>query len=213
MARLPVRRYDIGDSCVCWSLGTGIDVEVSGRVLRAYRAARDRLSGVPGIRDLVPSYHALAVHIDPMVADLDGLNDIIESLLAEEPPETAMDQAAEPRIFSVVYRGPDLHRVAASSKLTVRQVIDRHTAPVYTVAMIGFLPHFPYLIGLDPVLETPRLDSPRKSVPAGSVAIGGAQTGVYPSPSPGGWNLIGCTDPSGLIHLMPGDRVIFKEAR
>lgn len=207
-----IRRYDIGDSCVCWSLGTGIDVAVSGRVLRAYRAARDRLSGMPGIRDLVPSYHALAVHIDPMVADLDGLNDIMESLLAEDRPDTDMAQA-EPRVFPVVYRGPDIDRVAASSKLTVRQVIDRHTEPVYTVAMIGFLPHFPYLIGLDPVLETPRLDSPRKKVPAGSVAIGGAQAGVYPSESPGGWNLIGFTDPSGLNTLVPGDRVIFTEAR
>jgi len=59
--------------------------------------------------------------------------------------------------------------------------------------MLGFLPGFPYLMGLDPQLATPRLATPRAVVPAGSVSIAGTQTGVYPVSSPGGWNIIGRT--------------------
>jgi KipI family sensor histidine kinase inhibitor len=79
--------------------------------------------------------------------------------------------------------------------------------------MIGFQPHFPYLIGLNKLLETPRLDSPRSRVPAGSVGIGGCQTGIYPQNSPGGWNLIGITDPDLLTQLQPADRLRFKEVQ
>jgi KipI family sensor histidine kinase inhibitor len=112
--------------------------------------------------------------------------------------------------------GPDLDALASHAKLTAADVIARHTAATYTVAMLGFAPGFPYLFGLDPALEMPRRASPRTRVPAGSVAIGGAQTGIYPSELPGGWQLIGRTplalfdaqrDPPSL--LMPGDRVRF----
>jgi KipI family sensor histidine kinase inhibitor len=82
--------------------------------------------------------------------------------------------------------------------------------------MLGFTPGFPYLLGLDPALHMPRRATPRTRVPAGSVAIGGAQTGVYPRETPGGWHLIGRTtlslfdparDPPAL--LKPGMRVKF----
>jgi KipI family sensor histidine kinase inhibitor len=94
--------------------------------------------------------------------------------------------------------------------------VRRHTAAVYTVAFVGFSPGFPYLLGLDPSLRVPRLDSPRTSVPAGSVGIGGDQTGVYPTATPGGWRLIGRTstalfdprlDPPALLRA--GDTVRF----
>jgi KipI family sensor histidine kinase inhibitor len=112
--------------------------------------------------------------------------------------------------------GPDLQRVADHAGLSTTDVIARHAVAEYTVAMLGFAPGFPYLLGLDAALATPRLATPRTRVPAGSVAIGGAQTGLYPQASPGGWNLIGRTDrvlfdpqrdPPAL--LAPGDRVRF----
>ena len=78
--------------------------------------------------------------------------------------------------------------------------------------MVGFKPFFPYLIGLDPRLETPRLASPRKRVAAGSVAIGGAQTGIYPEDSPGGWNIVGRMDPQQLQTILPGDIIIFHQS-
>jgi KipI family sensor histidine kinase inhibitor len=110
----------------------------------------------------------------------------------------------------VRYDGPDLGRVALTHGITEREVAERHAAAEYQVAMIGFRPHFPYLLGLDPALVTPRLATPRLKVPAGSVAIGGQQTGIYPVESPGGWNIIGRTDPVLLTPILPGDIVVFK---
>jgi 5-oxoprolinase (ATP-hydrolysing) subunit B len=98
-------------------------------------------------------------------------------------------------------------------------VVRRHTAPEYTVAFLGFSPGFPYLVGLDPALEVPRRDTPRTSIPAGSVGLAGGQTGVYPTASPGGWQLIGRTevtlfdpdrDPPALLG--PGSRLRFTVA-
>jgi KipI family sensor histidine kinase inhibitor len=112
--------------------------------------------------------------------------------------------------------GPDLDALADHARLGAEEVVERHAGAMYTVAMLGFAPGFPYLFGLDPALHMPRRASPRTRVPAGSVAIGGAQTGIYPSELPGGWQLIGRTplvlfdadrDPPSL--LMPGDRVRF----
>ena len=123
----------------------------------------------------------------------------------------ALAEQPEPLRFPVVYDGEDLERVASHAGLAVDEVVRLHTLPRYTVAMIGFLPHFPYLIGMDARLATPRLSDPRRRVPAGSVAIGGAQTGIYPSESPGGWNLVGRTNPRLLSGVRPGDAIVFEE--
>ncbi|HJU25447.1 MAG TPA: 5-oxoprolinase subunit PxpB [Rhodanobacteraceae bacterium] len=116
--------------------------------------------------------------------------------------------------------GPDLDAVAAHAGLAPDEVVARHTAAEYTVAMIGFAPGFPYLLGLDAALAMPRRRDPRTRVPAGSVAIGGAQTGIYPHELPGGWQLIGRT-PLALFDpqreppclLAPGDRLRFRAIR
>ena len=112
--------------------------------------------------------------------------------------------------------GEDLDAAAAELGIAADTVIARHGAALYTVAMVGFAPGFPYLSGLDPSLALPRLATPRTRVPAGSVAIGGAQTGIYPRESPGGWRLLGRTplrlfDPQRASPslLAPGDRVRF----
>lgn len=89
--------------------------------------------------------------------------------------------------------GFDLLNLAKLKKLSIKEVVDMHTNPIYTVYFIGFLPGFAYLGGLDNILNTPRLSIPRTKIPAGSVGIGGAQTGIYPLEAPGGWNIIGNT--------------------
>ena len=89
--------------------------------------------------------------------------------------------------------GIDLEKVAKTHSMEVKEIISLHTQPLYHVYFLGFLPGFPYLGGLDERLITPRLKSPRLKIPKGSVAIGNQQTGVYPSDSPGGWNIIGRT--------------------
>ena len=113
--------------------------------------------------------------------------------------------------------GFDLDRVAEHTKLSEREIVDVHSSREYRVACIGFVPGFTFLAGLPKNLATPRRDAPRKEIPPGSVGIGGAQTGIYPLRSPGGWNLIGRTplklfDPSKNppTLLQPGDRVRFR---
>lgn len=88
---------------------------------------------------------------------------------------------------------PDIKNVCEHSKLSKSEVIKLHTKNEYLIYMLGFLPGFPYLGGLDKVLETPRLKTPRTKIPSGSVAIGGNQTGIYSLESPGGWQIIGKT--------------------
>ena len=135
-----------------------------------------------------------------------------EGLREESEPERVVEVPTQ-------YAGPDLERVAAQAGLPIREVIERHAAPLYRVHCLGFSPGFPYLGGMDPRLTTPRLASPRIRVEAGSVAIGGTQTGIYSVAGPGGWNLIGQTSvhlfrPQAAsvgesVLLCPGDRLRF----
>lgn len=206
--------YFLGDACLCWRLGEKIDRLTSLRVLWAYR----RLRKAPELRrlgahDVVPSYTGLAVHAGPL-SDWRAIGAAVEACLSEVPSAEAdlAVQGARRHKLPVVYGGEDLPRVAAHSKLSNEEVIRRHTAPEYLVAMIGFRPHFPYLLGLDPALVTPRLDSPRLAVPAGAVGVAGEQTGVYPETSPGGWNILGMTKPELLYAIEPGDTVVFERA-
>lgn len=212
-------RYYLGDSCICWSFGNEISPEISSRVLAAYETiTKATHMSKLGVFDLVPSYNELAVYFDPVKS---SVNKIIKSI--EKSIETSIQSSAneiekssknrKSIIIPVVYNGEDLERVAELNHLTISDVIHLHTSVVYTVAMVGFLPHFPYLIGLDKKLVTSRLDSPRTLVPAGSVAIGGAQTGIYPQDSPGGWNILGQTDTALLKPIKPADIIEFRSVK
>jgi KipI family sensor histidine kinase inhibitor len=194
----------------------GLLVEVDGleTVHRLHAALRQL--GPPGVVELVPGYRTLLVVAAPEEAEaLDELAATLPGL--ELPPAEAV--AGDPVEIPVTYDGEDLPEVAGLTGLEVTEVVRRHTAPTYTVAFLGFSPGFPYLVGLDPALEVPRRDTPRTSIPAGSVGLAGGQTGIYPTASPGGWQLIGRTevtlfdpdrDPPALLG--PGTRLRFTEA-
>jgi KipI family sensor histidine kinase inhibitor len=180
-----------------------------------------RLRTGPGwVRDVVPAYASLALFFDPgQVTASEAARWLLQqmlSMLAEEDAPLPASRLVEIPVAYGGDAGPDLLESAAELGMTPDELVRRHAAGEYTVAMIGFAPGFPYLLGLDPALALPRLATPRLRVPAGSVGIGGAQTGVYPRESPGGWRLLGRTpltlfdagrEPPSL--LAPGDRVRF----
>ncbi|MCK9538577.1 5-oxoprolinase subunit PxpB [Dokdonella sp.] len=211
----------LGESVLLLRFGTGIDTALNARVHAA--VAQLRQAGLAGVRELVPAYASLALHYAP-AAWSDGqtpawrrLAGAVRAILAT--PDVRSTAAPRSIDIPVCYggaHGPDLDALARQAGLAPSQVIARHLAPDYQVAMLGFAPGFPYLLGLDPALHAPRRADPRVRVPAGSVAIGGAQTGIYPAELPGGWQLIGRTplrlfDPARepACLLGAGDRVRF----
>ena len=130
-----------------------------------------------------------------------------------EPTPPALHEV--PVIYGGEY-GPDLEFVSEYCGLTEDEIVEIHTASVYAVFAVGFLPGFPYLGPLDKRLFTPRLEAPRLKVPEGSVGIARLQTGIYPFDSPSGWRIIGKTElrlfdhsktPPSLLKL--GDLVRF----
>ena len=174
---------------------------------------RDLKSHPPqGMLDVVPAFTELAVHFDPVETDRSAIRSEVEERFLQVESRPDPETNGTLHCLDVVYDGSDLERVAQYTGFQIDEVIRRHTAPMYLVSMIGFLPHFPYCLGLDAGLATPRLPSPRERVPAGSVAIAGMQTGIYPRACPGGWNLLGHTDPNALLPIQPGDRLKFSPA-
>ncbi len=181
-------------------------------------AARIRAQSPSWLRDLVPAYTSLGVFFDIDAASADVVLDWIHTQSVGDIDDVLAEAS---RVVEIPVRyggafGEDLDAAAAELGIAADTLISRHGAALYTVAMIGFAPGFPYLSGLDPSLALPRLATPRTRVPAGSVAIGGAQTGIYPRESPGGWRLLGRTplrlfDPQRASPslLAPGDRVRF----
>ena len=170
---------------------------------------------LPGVTDLIPGYTTLYVEYDARKLSEARVRGWVEGQAAEEPE---LEQAPEPPVVEipVVYDGEDLPEVAQRTGLSVEDVIVKHAAPRYDVYALGFTPGFAFMGEVDPAIRLPRRPSPRARVPAHSVATANHQTGVYPTPSPGGWNLLGRTlvrlyDPHrGAPFLLgPGQHVRF----
>lgn len=189
-------------------------------VQRRLLAMAAALRGEPGLVDVVPGLHSLT-----LIADLQRVAPArleASARRAWQRAQPARATRAERRL-AVRYggaAGPDLAHAAATLGWSEAAVIEAHAAPRYEVACLGFLPGFAYLLGLPAALALPRREQPRLRVPAGSVGIGGAQTGIYPLDSPGGWQLIGhCAQPlfdplaDPPSWLLPGDFVRFEPLR
>jgi len=194
----------------------------------AFRRARQLVAELercplPGQSEVVPAFTTLLIRFEAGAAS--AASEAGLAAFCARIRETGLPSVHEVgRLVEIpaCYDGPDLARVARLAGLSVEEAVARHVAPDYRVHCLGFAPGFPYLGGLDPSLATPRLATPRTSVPAGSIAIGGEHTGIYSTPSPGGWNLIGRTDatlfdPSAdslaaMFLLRAGDRVRFVPA-
>lgn len=181
-----------GDSAFNLEFATTISEQTSNLV----RAAADALKADPivGVVELVPTFCSLMVCYDPGVITFKEATDLIRSKLGGISSERSQIKriVKVPVCYGGDY-GPDMDTVMNHSGLSEEEVISIHSAHDYLIDMLGFLPGFAYLGGLDPRLHTPRLTVPRTVIEAGSVGIGGTQTGVYPLASPGGWQLIGRT--------------------
>ena len=205
-----------GDSALLVRLPERIDPELNAWCIALGRSLERRI-GKP-ILDVVVGYCSVTVYFDPISTDARWLEAEIRAI-AGDSSEVAGDAGGFVEV-PVCYGGefgPDLADVARFGNCSHEEVIAIHSSATYRVYMVGFVPGFAYLAEVDRRIAAPRRGSPRTAVPAGSVAIAGGQTGIYPSATPGGWNIIGRTpvkpyDASRRepFLLKAGDRVRFR---
>ena len=207
----------VGGCGVLACFGTVISEDVNAAVM-ALDAA---LAAAPpaGFVEAVPAFASLLVRYDPLAADYDTVADAVRRALDACDTAAAASATGRRVEIPVCYGGKygeDLPFIASHAHLTEREVINLHAGRDYRIYMLGFLPGFPYLGGLDERLFTPRLQNPRTKIPAGSVGIGGKQTGIYPLASPGGWQLLGRTplrlfspEAGGKLPYAAGDTIHF----
>jgi KipI family sensor histidine kinase inhibitor len=186
------------------------DEQVAALLLDLTRRQRDGLLA-PDVQ-LVPA--ARTVLVDGLAGARERAG--LTTWLGSWVPHTVHSDSGPLVEVPTVYDGEDLAEVARRWGVTPDEAARRHAACSFRVAFCGFAPGFAYLTGLPENLAVPRHPTPRTRVPAGSVALAGAYTGVYPAPSPGGWQLIGRTtlrlwdaDRAPAALLTPGTRVRF----
>ena len=217
--------YSLNEKSVTISFGSVISEEILAHIT----AFNQRLLQNPfaGLVTTVPAYTTLTVFFDPlrvMVAELAGKS-CYEKVSTYLKKINHLERSKEPVtanrvIIPVCYGGdfgPDILAVAQANNITEAEIIALHSAVQYTVYMIGFVPGFAYMGGMDARLATPRKEVPSAKIPAGSVGIAGLQTGIYPMEIPGGWQIIGKT-PFKMFDaqreqpalLKGGDLVTFK---
>ncbi|MCY4476296.1 MAG: 5-oxoprolinase subunit PxpB [Chloroflexi bacterium] len=208
------------DSSILIEFGDTIDYETNARVYALQTEIENSDLG-SSVVEFIPSYRSLLVEYDVsecLYADLnERVNDLIGKTAISDGTTINSDQNAHeiPVAYGGDY-GPDLENVATHAGLTTDEVIAIHSSTDYRVFMLGFAPGFPYLGGMDSRIACPRLATPRTLVPAGAVGIAESQTGVYPNPSPGGWQIIGRTpmklfdvDADPPSAMLPGTKVTF----
>ena len=224
MTLRPARIFPLGDNAATAEFGT----EMS----EALNAAAVSLAGYfekhpfPGFIEALPAIASATIFYRPeevpkasaSQSAFDSVKNLIETAVtADEGRRRTHDKITVPVSFSSV-DALDMPTICRHAGLSPEDVIERFLATEYRVYMLGFLPGFAYMGKVDEVLAVPRLATPRTSVPKGSVGIAGRQTGIYPSSSPGGWQIIGRTPiklfnkaKANALIIKPGDRVQFYE--
>ena len=211
----PPRLLPSGDSAITVEFSRNIDDTANQRVLALDRTLTE--TPVSGVTETVPTYRSLLVHYDPTEIGFDALGEKLVSLAQRPLPPTKKSRRWRIPVAYGGEHGIDLEDVAKRLNTTPDEVVARHVAGDYRVAMIGFTPGWSYLSGLEKFLHLPRRENPRLLTPAGTVSIGGVQTGVQCLAGPSGWHLLGRTpvrtyqlhrDPMFLLE--PGDRVTFS---
>lgn len=209
-------RYKVAgvDSIIIY-FGDVIDEKISKKVLDCYNILKTK--PIEGIIEIIPSYTTLYVQFN---LDIYKHKNLFEKLKQLFNQKVVLNNKTTKVIEIPVYYdeevGVDLQRVAMLNKLSIAEVIKLHSSKIYRVYTIGFSPGFAYMGEINKKIKTPRLDTPRQKVPKGSVAIADIQTAIYPSDSPGGWNILGRTyidmfdkNIDGFSYLKVGDSVKF----
>ena len=187
-----------GDSTLVIEFGKDIDVYTNKLVQFVFSKTEKRLYKNLFIKDVYPTYKSLVINYDNLAIDYQALKKKIEPLIFEiidnYDKNVSNDKVLEIPVKYGGEFGPDLKIMSKKLNISEESIINIHSSAIYRIYMIGFMPGFPYLGGLDERISFPRLSTPRIKVPAGSVGIAGKQTGIYPFESPGGWNIIGRTE-------------------
>jgi KipI family sensor histidine kinase inhibitor len=181
-----------GDHSFILRFGKSISPVIHAWVKMWMKAIQEK--HIEGVSQLIPSYTDISVVYNP---EQITYPDLLLQLKTMDVQETQLQQQKVKLIhIPVLYGGdygPDMEYVANQNRMTVKEVIQKHSAVNYLVYMLGFTPGFVYLGGLHPDIATPRKEVPRQEIKAGAVGIAGDQTGIYPIVSPGGWQIIGQT--------------------
>lgn len=187
-----MRILPAGDLSLVVEFGNEISTACNDRVRQLNQSLKQKK--IDGIVETIPTFRSLLIYYDPMIISYKKLCRYIQKAsTSEQDVKAGLKRVIEIPVCYGGQYGEDLKDVAIHATMSESEVIQLHSGVNYLIYMLGFLPGFPYLGGLDKRLMTPRLSNPRTSIPAGSVGIGGEQTGVYPIASPGGWRLIGRT--------------------
>lgn len=187
-----IKYLPAGDKAVVMEFGNEISKNINAKIRNLVKAADE--AKIVGIEEILPTYRSVQIMYDPLKIEYSELIRNLELLSSKtvEGQKEKIKIIEIPTLYGKEF-GPDINFVAEHNKLTTDDVIKIHTGTDYLVYMLGFTPGFSYLGGMSESIATPRLASPRTKIPAGSVGIAGSQTGMYPSETPGGWQLIGRT--------------------
>ena len=194
-----------GEKAVIIRLGTEINEQMHHKVMGLLQALE--LEPLHGVIEYVPAYCSITVHYNPLLMkSVSHLKQSASKMLQmqlqqriEQYEQQTVEAAhVEHRIIEIPVcyggtYGPDLSEVARYNELTTDAVVQIHCEQSYLVHMLGFVPGFPYLGGMDKRIATPRKAIPKTHIVAGSIGIAGEQTGIYPLDTPGGWRIIGRT--------------------
>ncbi len=199
--------YELGDRALTIEFGNEISEQLHEEVIK--RFYQFQTAPLPGTLDLIPAYASLTIVFDlgKVASRFQGLSGM-KTLIEEKLTQPFTSPAMEGRLHEIPceYTGADLSAVATSCGLSEKEVIQIHSEKEYTVFFLGFLPGFAYMGTTDERITVSRKDKPAP-IQAGDIGLAGNQTGIYPSASPGGWQIIGRT--AQIPHFKAGDRVRF----